>query len=189
MQFSFENGRIITDGYLYEDVPYDVSANNLSVCFDGKGGLTKYLSVKTGKNYLMRSMISLYRNGERVGAYTKKQTKMAGRTQEITLLGDGFSVIMKQFITKSDDAVFVEILFCVEKQTDLVLLYGTGYAIPNFSCDSDWEFVESNRFYQIPLRICGQQRLRIVFSYESGKEYCDRLLNIFDEKRRRHTGK
>ena len=182
MQFSFENGRIITDGYLYEDVPYDVSANNLSVCFDGKGGLIKYLSVKTGKNYLMRSMISLYRNGERVGAYTKKQTKMAGRTQEITLLGDGFSVIMKQFITKSDDAVFVEMLFCVEKQTDLVLLYGIGYAIPNFSCDSDWEFVESNRFYQIPLRICGQQRLRIVFSYESGKEYCDRLLNIFDEK-------
>ena len=182
MQFSFLNGRIVTDGCLWEDVPYDVSANNLSVCFDGKGGLTKYLSVKTGKNYATRSVINLYINGERVGAYTKKQTKMAGRTQEITISGEGFSVVMKQFITKSEDAVFVEMLFCVEKQTDLTFLYGVGHAVPNFSCDSDWEFVEDNRFYQIPLNICGQQRLRIVFSYEGEKEYCDGLLKSFDEK-------
>ena len=77
MQYSFLNGRIITDGYLYEDVPYDVSANNLSVCFDGKGGMSKYLSVKTGRNYSPRSVLSVYKNGERVGAYTKKKTKMA----------------------------------------------------------------------------------------------------------------
>ena len=75
MKVSFSNGRIVTDGYFHEDVPYDVSANNLSVCFDGKGGLTKYLSVRSGKNYSTRSMFSLYKNGGRVGAYTKKQTK------------------------------------------------------------------------------------------------------------------
>lgn len=38
MKVSFLNGQIVADGYLHEDVPYDVSANNLSVCFDGKGG-------------------------------------------------------------------------------------------------------------------------------------------------------
>ena len=81
MKVSFLNGRIVTDGYFYEDVPYDVSANNLSVCFDGKGGLSKYLSVRSGKNYSARSMLSLYKDGEQIGAYTAKQTKMAGRMQ------------------------------------------------------------------------------------------------------------
>ena len=153
MQFSFLNGRIITDGYLYENVPYDVSANNLSVCFDGTGGVTKYLSVKTGKNYSPRAVFSLYKNGERVGAYAKKQTKMAGRTQEITIFGDGFQVEMKQFITKEDDAIFVEMLFTSQEEVDITALYGTGLVdeIPAFSCDGEWAFVEENRFYQLPV--------------------------------------
>ena len=109
MIVNFCNGKILTDGYLHEDVPYDVSANHLSVCFDGKGGVSKYLSVRSGKDYSIRSMTSFYKNGERVGAYTQKQTKMVGRGQEIAILGDGFRIEMKQLITKGDDAVFVEI--------------------------------------------------------------------------------
>ena len=38
MKISFLNGRIIAEGYLHEDVPFDVAGNNLSVCFDGKWG-------------------------------------------------------------------------------------------------------------------------------------------------------
>ena len=58
MKVSFLNGQIVADGYLHEDVPYDVSANNLSVCFDGKGGISKYLSVRNGRDYSVRSMTS-----------------------------------------------------------------------------------------------------------------------------------
>ena len=184
MQFSFLNGRIITDGYLYEDVPYDVSANNLSVCFDGKGGMSKYLSVKTGRNYSPRSVLSVYKNGERVGAYTKKQTKMAGRTQEITIFGDGFQMEMKQFITKSDDAIFVEMLFTSQEQVDLTILYGKGLVdeIPAFSCDGEWKDIRDNFFYQLQVSVCGQKRVRLVLSYEGGQAYCDGLLEAFDEK-------
>ena len=64
MKNTFLNGRIIVDGYLYEDVLFDVAGNNLSVCFDGKGGVSKYLSVLTGKNYTSRSVLTLYKNRE-----------------------------------------------------------------------------------------------------------------------------
>ena len=184
MQISFLNGRIITDGYLYEDVPYDVSANNLSVCFDGKWGLSKYLSVKTGKEYSPRSVVTLYKNGERVGAYTKKKVSMAGRTQEITVYGDGFAVEMKQFITKEEDAVFVEMLFSADTPTEFTLLYGIGYSweIPPFACDGEYKYIDENCFFEIPVKVCGQKRLRFVLSYEGSKEYCGQLLSAFDEK-------
>ena len=113
MIVNFSNGRIVTDGYLHEDVPYDVSANNLSVCFDGKGSISKYLSVRSGKDYSVRSMTSFYKDGERVGAYTEKRVSMVGRGQKIDIFGDGYRIEMKQFITKEDDAVFVEINFLI----------------------------------------------------------------------------
>lgn len=184
MKISFSNGRIVTDGYLYEDIPYDVSANNLSICFDGKGGISKYLSVRSGKEYSARSMISLYKDGERVGAYTAKRTKMAGRVQEITIFGDSYRVVMKQFITKDDDAVFVETSFFTEKEREFTLLYGTGdsWVIPTFACNVPNEFVEENMYFQIPLKVLGEKRIFFVLSYEESQAYCDGLLSLFDEK-------
>ena len=184
MKISFSNGRIVTDGYLYEDIPYDVSANNLSICFDGKGGISKYLSVRSGKEYSARSMISLYKDGERVGAYTAKRTKMAGRVQEITIFGDSYRVVMKQFITKDDDAVFVETSFFTEKEREFTLLYGTGdsWVIPTFACNVPNEFVEENMYFQIPLKVLGEKRIFFVLSYEESQVYCDGLLSLFDEK-------
>ena len=150
MKISFLDGRIVSDGYFYEDVPYDVSANNLSVCFDGKGGLSKYLSVRSGKNYSQRSMFSLYKNGEQIGAYTKKQTRMAGRIQEICLFGDGYRVKMKQFITKEDDAVFVDMTFVTDESTDFTVIYGIGdsWVIPAFSCAFPYRAISLRRTYR-----------------------------------------
>ena len=62
MKVSFQNGRIVTDGYLHEDVPYDVSANNLSVCFDGKGGITygQWVEYKFPISTLMNNSSNLF---------------------------------------------------------------------------------------------------------------------------------
>ncbi len=186
MKVSFLNGRILTDGYLYEDVPYDVSANNLSVCFDGKGGVIKYLSVRTGKNYSRRSMFSLYKDGERVGAYTKKQTKMAGRIQEIALLEDGYRVEMKQFITKADDALLIEMVFFADKATEFTVLYGIGdgedWKTPAFASDTPYKLIKENMYFQLDVNVCGEKRVRFVLSYEKPQEYCDELLACFQEK-------
>ena len=184
MQFSFKNGRIITDGYLYEDVPYDVSGDNLSVCFDGKLGVSKYLSVKTGKNYTSRSVIALYKNGEKVGAYTKKSVCMAGRTQTVTLFGDGFEMEMKQFITKEDNAIFVEMNFSANEPTDFTFLYGIGcvVGVANISCECAYKYVGENAFFEMPISVCGQRRIRFVASYDGEQSYCDGLLAVFDEK-------
>ena len=172
MKVSYSNGRIVTDGYLYEDVPYDVSADNLSVCFDGKGGITQYLSVNNEKNYSTRSMFSVYKDGERIGAYTKKQTKMAGRMQTISLFGDGYQLKMKQFVAKSDNAVFVEMSFFADKSTEFTMLYGAGNfdAMPAFSCDVPYVKIEENMFFQLDVQVCGEKRIRFVFAYEEGQE-------------------
>ena len=184
MKVSFLNGRIVTDGYFHEDVPYDVSANNLSVCFDGKGGLTKYLSVRTGQNYSAHSLFSVYKNGERVGAYTKKQTRMAGRIQEITLFGADYRIELKQFITKNDDAVFVEMNIHAEEKSDFTLLYGVGYGtgIQKMSSDTPYEFVEENCYFEFHVNDCTQKRIRCVYSYEETQAYCDGLLAVYEDK-------
>ena len=173
MKVSYSNGRIVTDGYLYEDVPYDVSADNLSVCFDGKGGITKYLSVNNEKNYSTRSMFSVYKDGERIGAYTKKQTKMAGRMQTISLLGDGYQLEMKQFVAKADNAVFVEMSFFADKSTEFTMLYGAGNfdAMPAFSCDIPYVKIEDNMFFLwLVLRFPHCLKCSDIFYYAS--RYC-----------------
>ncbi len=186
MKTSFQNGRIVADGYFHEDIPYDVSANNLSVCFDGKGGLSKYLSVRSGKEYSTQSFFVLYKDGERVGAYTKKQVKMAGRIQEISLFGDGYRLEMKQFITQNDDAVFVEMVLFADQETEFTLLYGINggvdWILPAFSCDGSYISVEDNMYFQLGGSVCGEKRIRFVFSYEETEEYCEGLLAAFAQK-------
>ena len=183
MQISFKNGQIITDGYLHEDVPYDVSANQLSVCFDGKGGLSKYLSVRTGIEYSARSMTSFYKDGRRIGAYTNKRTSMAGRKQEICLSDDGFRIEMKQFITKDGNAVFVDMRFYSDTKTEFTLLYGTGasWVVPAFACDGDWQWMDENYFFKVHVPVDGEKRLRFVVQYEGEPFVCEALLKSFDK--------
>ena len=173
MEISYANGRIITEGYLYEEVPFDVSGYNLSVCFDGKWGISKYLSAKTGKNYTSRSMITLYKNGERVGAYTKKKVCMVGRTQEVAIVGEDFEMEMKQFITKEDDAIFVEMNFSAKEATEFTLLYGIGFVVgvPSIACESECRYVAGNGTFEMPISVCGQKCVRFVVSYEGGQPY------------------
>ena len=186
MKISLLNGRIIAEGYLHEDVPFDVAGNNLSVCFDGKWGVSKYLSVNTGKNYASRSVVTLYKNGERVSAYTKKKVSMAGRTQEIVVFGKGFEMEMKQFISKEDNAIFVEMNFSVEESTDFTLLYGIGCAvgIPSVACECDYRYIGENAFFEMPINVLGRRCVHFVVSYEGGQAYCDGLLASFEEKRK-----
>ena len=186
MKVSFDNGRIVTDGYLHEEVPFDVSANQLSVCFDGKGGIPKYLSVRDGKNYSWRSMFVLYQNGERVGAYTKKRVRMAGRIQEIILYGDGYRVELKQFITKTDSAVFVEASFFADTPTTFTMLWGIGdnhedWLVPAFACNDPYKLEKENMFFEFEVHVCGEKRIPFVMSYEEGQAYCERLLSSFAE--------
>ena len=182
MKVSFKNGQIITDGYLYEDVPYDVSANNLSVCFDGKGGISKYLSVSTGQNYVTRTMFCLYKDGVFLGAYTTKQTRMAGRIQEITFTADGCRIEMKQFITKDDAAVFVEMAFFCDEKARFTLLYGPAWDAPSFSANHPYVYVEENTSFKFEVDVCGEARLRYVYSFEKEQAVSDALLSAFEEK-------
>ena len=186
MKVSFINGQIVADGYLHEDVPYDVSANNLSVCFDGKGSLSKYLSAKNGKNYSNQPFFVVYKDGERVGAYTQKRVTMAGRIQEIELLGEDYRLQMKQFIVAKDDAVFLDLTFHSETPTEFVVLYGVDggldWIIPASSCDNPYEVIAENMYFQLTCKVQGEKHIRFVFSYEETESYCEKLLAQFEEK-------
>ncbi len=186
MRVSFLNGRIVADGFFHEETPYDVSANNLSVCFNGKGGLSKYLSVRNGKNYSSQPAFTVYADGEQVGAYTQKRVTMAGRMQEIALLGEGFRMEMKQFITVGDDAVFVELTFLSEKPKEFSLLYGIDggaeWKVPSFACDHPYTAVGENMCFHLNCKVQGEKRIRFVLSYEESQSYCDGLLAAFGER-------
>lgn len=184
MKISFLNGWIVADGFLYEDVPYDVSANNLSVCFDGKGGLSKYLSVRSGKNYLHKSRLSLFKDGERIGAYTKKQTKMAGRIQENVLFGEGYRIEITQFITRCDDAVFMEFAFFTNKESNFEFALDTGDLFEKscVSANVDFNNVGENFNRIFSVKVSDKKRVQLVVSYEENQEYCDNLVSLFNQK-------
>ncbi|MBQ4099033.1 MAG: hypothetical protein IJC87_02775 [Clostridia bacterium] len=183
MNVSFFNGKIVIDGYLYEEVPYDVSANNLSVCFDGKGGLTKYLSVCNGKNHLIRSFLSLYKDGERIGAYTLKHVEVCGRIQEIRLTGDGYRVDITQFISKNDDAVFIKFDFYSKKQSEFTLEYSVfSEKPPTFSSEKPYEEIPENSSVEYKVKVLGKESFPFVISFEQSQNYCDGLVLAFEEK-------
>ena len=187
MEVLFEKGKIITNGYFYEDVPYDVAANALSVCFDGKGGISRYYSPFAQKNYIEKSnCVSIYKDGERIGAYTDKTVCMIGRTQEVHLKKKDCDIVINQFINKDDNAVFAEITFSVEKPSGFTVVYGVSekWFIPVLVSDGNCVYDEENMSFIFSVDVSGKKTIRFVTSYDKDKAYCDGLLLKFNEKQR-----
>ena len=83
MNISFENGRIVTTGALYDDVPYDVSNNSISVQFNGKGGINSYLKINDKVFFDGLQVFKLFVNGKEIAFNTKKRVECIGRTQTV----------------------------------------------------------------------------------------------------------
>ena len=181
MEVSYKYGKIIIDGYFYEEIPYDVATDRLGVRFNGQGGLSKYLVIADGKEYSPRSFFSLYKDGEAVGAYTVKHTECVGRVQEITLSGDDFRIYIKQFVVKDKDAIFNEITISSPEKSEFVLHYGmsTLFYSSALCCSEECSYVDENAYFEITQTVSGEKSIRVVYSYNQSIDYCKALLDDF----------
>ena len=86
MKKCFRNGKIFfVAGKKNEEVPYDVSSNELHVRFDGKGGITNYTVSNQSGNYVRRTVLNVFAEGRKLDAFCEKRVELAGRMQKILL--------------------------------------------------------------------------------------------------------
>lgn len=127
MKHYYQDGKICLTGQSWEKALYDVSNEKISVQFDGKGGLTKYLVGNQNKNYV-HSFTALHFNldGKRILTHADKIVEMIGRTQTLTIKQDGAEVKIKQFLSKAVNGVFYEITCRAENTVALEMVFDCG---------------------------------------------------------------
>ncbi len=176
MKKSFKNGKIIVRGKFYEDVIYDVFANDLRVTFDGKGGIINYTASNKPSSYIRRSFLNLYINGEKLDAYSNKKVEMVGRMQKIILQKDKKKIEVLQFIPPVGNAVFYEIKTNTkEDEYDIVVDVGQAIIHFNYATNVENEYIAENSSVYMKTK----NGLRFVLSYETDSKYCKKMLSKF----------
>ncbi len=107
MSVGFENGRIVVKGKAFEEVPFDMGSESISVVADGKGGLLSYRVNDREENFVAPFLaLTLFAEGTPISASTPKTVTMIGRKQEIEWdLGKG-KVFLTVFLSKGVNGVF-----------------------------------------------------------------------------------
>ncbi len=181
MRKSFRNGMIVVAGKNFEEVVYDVSSNDLHVCFDGIGGITNYSVINQGGNYVKRSFLRVFVNGELLPAYCDKTVEMVGRTQKIILKKGDVKITVLQFVPIVGNAVFFEIRANKTGNYDVVFDLGDAIDGYQFATDAENRFVpQTTAFY---LRT--DKSARFVLSYGTDATYCKTMLSRFAEHKKR----
>lgn len=163
MKHEFKNGKIIVKGKFYERVVYNVSNQKLSAIFDGLGS-TPYYALGDKNSYYSTMKIALHYDGKPTNFCMPKKVEMIGRKQEITVdFLDGNKLIIKSFLDKSTNAVFMKFLLIgnTDKDVDIALghalidgvkegsfVFGKGVA---FAANTEIDYVADN--YAVYLKL------------------------------------
>ena len=172
---------IVVAGKNYEEAVYDVSSNDLHVCFDGKGGITTYTVVNQGGNYAKRTFLSVFVGGEKVSAFCDKTVEMVGRTQRIVLKTGDCKITVLQFVPVVGNAVFYEIKANKVGEYDLVFDLGEAVNEVPFASDVENRFVAPNK----SIILHTNKSARLVLSYGTDDAYCKTMLSRFAEHKKR----
>ncbi len=150
MKHYYCDGKICLTGQNWETAFYDVSNEKISVRFDGRGGLTKYLVGNQNKNYVHSfTALHLSVDGKRVQPRVKKTVEMIGRIQTVSLQQDGCEIRIKQFLAQEINGVFYEVTCSAEKATEFEMVFdcGTGNkAEEEFTSEKETPIVFGERF-------------------------------------------
>ena len=175
MKKCFRNGKIFfVAGKQNEDVPYDVSSNELHVCFDGKGGITNYTVSNRSGSYVRRTVLNVFADGRKLDAFCEKRVELAGRTQKILLKDGGTGIKIFQFVSPTENAVFYEFTANKPGDYEFVLDFSRAQYGVHYDTDAETQYIAENN--AIHLRT--KRSARLVFSYTSEK-YCSTLLSRF----------
>lgn len=106
MENFFENGAIVNRGYLYEKTMYNVSNQNISVCFDSTGAVTYYAEANKTQ-CIQFCFVNYYKNGEHIDMFSHRTVNMLGRRQTISIKTDCADIICDQFLDAYSNGVFM----------------------------------------------------------------------------------
>lgn len=133
-----DSGAIVVQGKLYEEARYDVSNFNLSVGFNGKGGV-EYFSVADGKTVAAPiRFMSLVFNGQVQDVLLDKKVTMLGRRQVCEIALPTATLRIDQFLSERDCGIYTEYTLLSDNPGDRleIGLVGSlfGGAVADGSC-------------------------------------------------------
>ena len=177
MRRSFRDGKIIVAAKQFEKVVYDVTSNDLHVCFDGKGGITNYTVSNQSVSYVNQNYLNLFTDKKSVGVFCDKIVELVGRTQKIILKKGDVRITVFQFVPINGNAVFYECK--ANKEGDYDFVFDLGKATNGFSFAASVE----NRYVpeNASIYMHTDKSARFVLSYDSDAAYCRELLSRFSE--------
>lgn len=144
MQYEFKNGKIILRGKFYEDAIYNVSNQVLSAIFDGRG-CVPYYALGDKNSYYATMKVALHYDGKPTDFCMSKTVEMIGRKQIITIdFNDGNKLIVKSFLDKSTNAVFMK--FTLDGKGDKDVDIAFGHALINGVQEGNFVFGRSVAF-------------------------------------------
>lgn len=117
-EYRFENGAIVTEGAVYEPIPYDVANRVASARFNGKGGVD-YFAVADGALFSapIRYMNLVY-NGEIQSPLLSKRVCMLGRRQTVTVDLKTAALTVEQYLDEALCGVFSVYRLTVDRAED-----------------------------------------------------------------------
>ena len=171
----FRNGKIFfIAGKKNEDVPYDVSSNELHVRFDGKGGITNYTVSNQSGSYVRQTVLNVFADGRKFDAFCEKRVELAGRMQKILLKDEGVGIKILQFVAPNENAVFYEFTANKPGDYEFVLDFSRAQNGVHYDTDVETRYIAENDTIHLRTR----RSALLVFSYTSAK-YCTTLLSRF----------
>lgn len=175
MKKCFRNGKIFfVAGKKNEEVPYDVSSNELHVRFDGKGGITNYTVSNQSGNYVRRTILNVFAEGRKLDAFCEKRVELTGRMQKILLKDGNVGIKILQFVAPSENAVFYEFTANKPGDYEFVLDFSSAQHAVHYDTDVETRYVAENNTIHLRTR----RSALLVFSYTTEK-YCTTLLSRF----------
>ena len=175
METSFQNGVIVARGKFWEAAVYDAFANDLRVCFDGKGGITNYSVCNHPGSYLRTSYLNVFVNGVKLDAFTDKTVEMIGRTQKITLDAVGGKIEVFQFIPKRGNALCCEITAEKAAKYDFAFVFGNASKTFAYAADAENEHISENHSVYLHTN----KSVRFVCAFGSDEDNCRDILSRF----------
>ncbi len=182
MKTDYNLGKIVVSGYLFEPVLYSVSTNALSVDFDGKGGISKLILCRDGKNYTDRTYLSIFIDGERVSDFSNKTVENIGRTQKVTISSNNSKIIIDAYAPLNESVILYEVNFenLDGKEINYCFDVGSYGFIPKFASSNEYEYEHENLTYYIKRKKQDSNIMRFIVGYGAEQTECDNALKNFD---------
>lgn len=194
MKNFFENGKLVANGKMFEEVNYDVSNNVLGARFNGCGAIGYYAVADGNTVDNPISYISIAYNGKMQNVLSDKRVSMLGRKQTIEIDLKTALLKIEQFLSENEHGIYMLVSLITDNANDTLEIGIMGnffYEVPNIEpnilsgngkvlvSDGELNYIEENHaaYFKLDSR---KSRLRMRIIYGDVCKQQDGLLDGFD---------